>query len=147
MNITIVLTLIGIILGAISLGYGGWLAGGVIGYLAGQLKNLSDRHKQLEREVAQLKQSSTPATSVRLQQRKKRLLNPTQQWYRTPHRLCLRRHKRILHRKLWPLWLKLGSKHTRQNQIRSIKWRTRFAGFLPKAMSLCALVWWSCFSG
>ena len=67
MNITIVLTLIGIILGAISLGYGGWLAGGVIGYLAGQLKNLSDRHKQLEREVAQLKQSSTLATSVPVQ--------------------------------------------------------------------------------
>ncbi|ARU26482.1 DUF2339 domain-containing protein [Cellvibrio sp. PSBB006] len=67
MNITIVLTLVGIILGAISLGYGGWLAGGVIGYLAGQLKNLSDRHKQLEREVVQLKQSSTPATSVPVQ--------------------------------------------------------------------------------
>lgn len=64
MNITLVLTLVGIILGAISLGYGGWLAGGVIGYLAGQLKSLSDRHKRLEHEVAQLKQSASAVPVV-----------------------------------------------------------------------------------
>ncbi len=64
MNITLLLTLVGIVLGAGSLGYGGWLAGGVIGYLAGQLKTLSDRYKQLEREVAQLKQQApTPTAS------------------------------------------------------------------------------------
>lgn len=59
MNITIALTLTGIVLGAVSLGYGGWLAGGVIGYLAGQLKVLLKRHQDLEREVAQLKKAAT----------------------------------------------------------------------------------------
>lgn len=59
MNLTLILTLVGIVLGAGSLGYGGWLAGGIIGYLAGQLKSLTDRHKQLEREVAELKRASS----------------------------------------------------------------------------------------
>jgi uncharacterized membrane protein len=64
MTVTIILIFTGIVLGASTLGGNGWLAGGVIGFLAGQLMALSTRFKKLEREVSLLKQQKAPAETL-----------------------------------------------------------------------------------
>lgn len=52
MAVNIILAVIGMILGAASLGWGGWLAGGVVGFLVGQVIRLSGQVKTLTRDVA-----------------------------------------------------------------------------------------------
>ncbi len=51
MLVIIVFIFVGIVLGAATLGHGGWFAGGVIGFLVGQVINLSDRVKLLRRDL------------------------------------------------------------------------------------------------
>lgn len=59
MVLTVILTLTGIILGASTLGLGGWLAGGIMGYLLAQVLQLSGQIKKLEQAVNRLQQPAS----------------------------------------------------------------------------------------
>ena len=54
MFLVITFTLVGLVLGAMALGYDGWLIGTVLGFLAGQVLNLSNKLAEQSRHVAQL---------------------------------------------------------------------------------------------
>jgi uncharacterized membrane protein len=58
MLVTMIFIFAGVVLGAISLGQGGWLAGGIIGFLMSQFVTLSDKINRLQRDLNELKAQS-----------------------------------------------------------------------------------------
>jgi uncharacterized membrane protein len=61
MTLIIILTLTGIVLGSAGLGHGGWLVGGIVGYLVAQSISLGNRIKTLEQSLDKAKQYQPPS--------------------------------------------------------------------------------------
>src|SRR5690606_41641013 len=64
MALTIILALVGMTLGALGMGVGGWLGGGALGFLLGQFIQLSSEVKLLRRDVSDLKQQQPLKSAV-----------------------------------------------------------------------------------
>ncbi len=66
-SVTVILALVGIVMGAATLGAGGWLAGGMIGFLAGQVLHLSNRIQALRRDLNKLQESQLTSSASQSQ--------------------------------------------------------------------------------